>query len=385
MDSSALQIYDLVLDDILEGRVSQDGLLPTEVDLAARFGVSRMRAHAAVRELERHGVVRRKRGAGTFVRKRPSPSLARHLRGLSANRVHVVAGFERIPLHWTEATLRELEHLLADEGFAVSHIPIPDPLTRGSLERMLREVTGQGSSALALILPAEAAQFCQEHAALIFQYHRNVLLFDRGDTAPEGWPFHVVSLDPFSEGVAAAEHLYDKGYRRIAFWGARNARSYWARQRMMGIAMGLQRASDGALTPELWGYDGPEEAEDVCRRLIETGEPCAVAAATDETATWLIDAAAELGLRPPRDFGILGFDNNPRFRHYNLTTIAPPLEDVGRIMARALSGKLLPIEEFSSIVLRLPSRLIERDTCAAPEEAEVGAAQVSRSQLEEDG
>ena len=64
----------------------------------------------------------------------------------------------------------------------------------------------------------------------------------------------------------------------------------------------------------------------------------------------------------PRDFGLIGFDNNPVFRTYNLTTIAPPIERIGRILAQAISGRLLPMDQFSSVVMRVPSRVIERST-----------------------
>ena len=71
----------------------------------------------------------------------------------------------------------------------------------------------------------------------------------------------------------------------------------------------------------------------------------------------------EIVARFKRDFGLLGFDNNPRFRACNLTTVAPPIESVGRILARVLSGNLLPIDQFSSVVLRVASRVIARATC----------------------
>jgi GntR family transcriptional regulator, arabinose operon transcriptional repressor len=374
MNATTVRIYDRILDDILLGKVPEKALLPTEVDLAAQFGASRMSAHIALKELERHGIVRSKRGAGTIVCKRPSPSLARHLRGLSAKRVHIVAGVEQpVALHWNESTLSELEYLLRKEGYAVSHVPIPPALTRDSLEQLLKSITAQGSSALVLILPASASLFCQEHASLIFQYHRNIFLFDRGDTPPESWPFHVVSLDPFSEGVLAAEYLYDKGYRRLSFWFAASRGGYWAKQRAAGFALGLRRASEGALTPQVWEGGGQGNATDAVRRLAEADGLWAVAAASDESASWLLDASAELDLRAPRDFGLIAFDNNPQLRAYNLTTIAPPVENIGRTLARALSGKLLPMEDFSSVVLRVPSRLIERDTCATVRPVEASA------------
>lgn len=370
---SVLRVYDYVLDTILTDQASVDSPIPTEMDLASRLGVSRMSAQAAVQELERRGIVRRTRGVGTFIARKPSASMARQLKGFSARRVHVVSGLEQVPLHWTMGTLQELETLLAQEGYAVSHLDIPQTLTRESLETMLKAISGEGSTALVLILPERAAQFFQQNAELVFRYHRNVLLLDRGDTPPESWPFHVVSLDPFGEGVLAAQYLYDRGYRRMAFWPATSEQEFWVARRVAGFRMGLDRASNGKLTPLVWENSGQADAPQMARRLLELEGPVGVAVSTDEGASWLLDAAAELGLSAPRDFGVIGFDNNALFRRYNLTTIAPPLDGMAETLARLTTGKLLSLEKFSSVVLRTASHVVERSTCAMVAEAETMA------------
>jgi GntR family transcriptional regulator len=47
--------------------------LPSEAELCARFGVSRMTARQAMQKVANDGLIVRRRGAGTFVRDRPVP------------------------------------------------------------------------------------------------------------------------------------------------------------------------------------------------------------------------------------------------------------------------------------------------------------------------
>ena len=364
MNAKTTKVCDFLLNYVSSDAVSVGTLLPPETDLATQFDVSRMNAHAAMKVLERHGLVYSRRGAGTFVSKKPSPSLISHLKGLSVKRAHVVVGFEPVPLHWTDETLSQLEELLSEAGFVVEYVQIPAPLTCESLESMLKKITDEGSSALVLILPKEAGLFFEKNAGLIFQYHRNIFLFDRGDIPPGSWPFHVISLDPFAEGVLAAQYVYDKGYRRAVFWSPFTEGKYWDHQRATGFVLGMQRASGGLICPEILKFEGQKGADDVCKHLLDSDGSCAVVTVNDQAAVWLKEAAELHNLHAPENFGLLGFDDNPQFRHCNLSTVAPPLAGIGGILARAISGSLLPTDEFSSFVLRLPSRIIDRGSCA---------------------
>ena len=378
MNAKTTKVCDYLLNYVSSDAVGVGTLLPPETDLATQFDVSRMNAHAAMKVLERHGVVYSRRGAGTFVSKKPSLSLIRHLKGLSVKRAHVVVGFEPIPLHWTDETLSQLEELLSESGFVVEYVQIPTPLTHESLEAMLKKITEEGSSALVLILPREAGLFCEKNAGLIFQYHRNIFLFDRGDIPPGSWPFHVISLDPFAEGVLSAQYVYDKGYRRAVFWSPfAEEGKYWDSQRASGFVLGMQRASGGILNPEILKFEGQEGAAQVCKHLLDSDGDCAVVTVNDQAAVWLKEAAEIQNLHAPRDFGLLGFDDNPQFRHSNLSTVAPPLAGIGGILARAISGSLLPTDEFSSFVLRLPSRIIDRGSCVLPKSSNALAGKPS--------
>ncbi|MBA5778960.1 phosphonate metabolism transcriptional regulator PhnF [Stappia sp. F7233] len=65
------QIADELKSDILSGALgTEEGRLPTEKDLAARFGVNRHTVRRAIAELTAEGILRADQGRGTFVSER---------------------------------------------------------------------------------------------------------------------------------------------------------------------------------------------------------------------------------------------------------------------------------------------------------------------------
>lgn len=64
------QIADRIRLEIGSGAFDDQGRLPPEVDLAARFGVNRHTLREAIASLVREGVLRSEQGRGTFIEKR---------------------------------------------------------------------------------------------------------------------------------------------------------------------------------------------------------------------------------------------------------------------------------------------------------------------------
>ncbi|WP_327189203.1 GntR family transcriptional regulator [Streptomyces xinghaiensis] len=76
IDPRGAQLVYMVIADHIAGRISngelQPGMrIPGELDLAAFYGVARMTAARAVRELRERGLVITVRGKGTFVVEQP--------------------------------------------------------------------------------------------------------------------------------------------------------------------------------------------------------------------------------------------------------------------------------------------------------------------------
>ena len=61
------EIADELLAEIGGGRFSVGSMLPTEIDLCERFGVSRFTVREALRQLHEKGILTRRRGSGTVV------------------------------------------------------------------------------------------------------------------------------------------------------------------------------------------------------------------------------------------------------------------------------------------------------------------------------
>ncbi len=115
----------LAMADELEGALvglTPGTRLPSEHQLAADHGVSRITARAALQELERRHAVRRTRGSGTFVALRlpyglragSLPSWSRVVRGAGHE-----AGYQIIEARRTRAPARVARHLLLARGQAV--------------------------------------------------------------------------------------------------------------------------------------------------------------------------------------------------------------------------------------------------------------------------
>lgn len=60
-------VADVLIDQIADGEFSVGSMLPTELELCERFGVSRYTVREALRRLEEMGLVARRQGSGTVV------------------------------------------------------------------------------------------------------------------------------------------------------------------------------------------------------------------------------------------------------------------------------------------------------------------------------
>jgi LacI family transcriptional regulator len=152
-----------------------------------------------------------------------------------------------------------------------------------------------------------------------------------------------VTMDEQRAARAIVEHLLALGHRRIAhvIGIADHGASRWrlAGYREAMAAAGLPE--DPALVVQGAFTFGSGVA--AARELFALEQrPTAVFAANDDTATGVMWAAGEYGLKVPHDLSVCGFDDTPLARQLwpALTTIQQPSREMGKIAAQQLLNLL---------------------------------------------
>jgi LacI family transcriptional regulator len=179
----------------------------------------------------------------------------------------------------------------------------------------------------------------------------------------------TVDADNFHGAQLAVEHLLALGHRRIGFLGRPPRDLESGRQRERGYRQALENAGipfDPALVRAA-GYAESESTESALQLLQLDDRPTAVFAANDVSAIATMEVAMTLGMQVPRDLSVIGFDNVPESTVVRpaLTTIEQPLQLMGQRAVEMLLD-LLAGKTPEPMRLRLPTRLVERDSCAPP-------------------
>ncbi|MEM6831736.1 MAG: LacI family DNA-binding transcriptional regulator [Bacteroidota bacterium] len=191
-----------------------------------------------------------------------------------------------------------------------------------------------------------------------------LVLFDR--ETPELAVSKVV-VDDYQGACLATQHLIDQGYRRIAHLsgplnltiGAERRRGYEDTLRKNGIAV-----EAGYILPCINGT--MEEGFQAMKGLLDLSDrPDAVFANNDIAAYGAMKAIKEAGIQIPDEMGVVGFSNwqFSSLIEPQLTTIAQPGLEIGRVAARRLIAELEAREERSRpIIQTLNTELIQRDS-----------------------
>jgi LacI family transcriptional regulator len=166
-----------------------------------------------------------------------------------------------------------------------------------------------------------------------------VVLLDR--RAP-GLDQCSVAVDDVLGGRLAADHLLDRGHRRIAFVGGSSGLPQ-VHERHDGVEAAVRDAcgSDDALTvlsPEKLTVAGGREAAEQIIGMPASRRPTAAICANDLIALGMLQEMVRHGVRVPDDFAIVGYDDIDfaAAATVPLSSVRKPRQELGRRAAELL-------------------------------------------------
>lgn len=159
----------------------------------------------------------------------------------------------------------------------------------------------------------------------------------------DGWA--SVHIDDVATARKAVQHLADLGHRHIGYVGGavEDQLDFAApMDRLTGYrkamaANGLAALPGAEVTSDFTVHGGLAAT----RLLLDADtRPTAIFAASDEMAIGAVHAVREAGLRVPEDVSVIGIDDHEMAEFFDLTTVAQPVHEQGRLAARLLLAQI---------------------------------------------
>jgi len=348
---------------IAAGRFDPRRRLPSDMELARKFGAARPTVVRAMLELQHRGVIERRAGSGTYIKRAEAgPVAAGTMLGLLA------AGLDSTEI--LEPICDELCRQAEKRGYVVLRGETraagagDDPAAEA--ERLAASLVARGVRGV-FFAPLERVEARAAVNARIAQTLTRagiaVVLLDR-DLAefPARSRFDLVGIDNFTAGYELGRHLAAVGCRTILFV-ARPRYPSTTDLRMAGLREGLIQT--GLPVGRRWAWFGEPDDRIFVSALMRQGKPDALVCSNDRTAAVLMQTLTAQGVRVPADLAIAGFDDvrYATLLAVPLTTMRQPCRDIGLVavdlMASRLAGQPLPPRS-----ILLPATLVTRQSSA---------------------
>lgn len=332
------EILKTLLRDVTSGTFAGEEKLPSEASLCARFGVSRMTVRGVLAELQRRGLIEKRNGAGSFLTRRalrtsgviglviPDFSQFEFFSALQDEITrHCARLHYRVELVTTdkaekEAAVADLRHKVRKLAALRAEGVIFRPYVSDSFAKPNREIVK--------IL---------QHAEIPF-----VLIDADIVRPPNRSDCDLVAVDNIAAGRRIADHLHQRGCRRIAFLTetrARKMNANWS-NRLFGLAGELALLGTANAVQTL--TFAPDNAKAIASTLRRRNRPDAIVCGNDERAAILSETLQILGKRIPDDVAVIGFDNSAHATRScpPLTTVSQPVDKLAATAFKVLLARI---------------------------------------------
>lgn len=339
-------VADTLRTEVLSGVWQVGDRIPSEQDIATRFGIAYMTARQAVSTLVSEGILERWGRKGTFVA-RMTP--AAHPVTEHSFVLLIENGKTSMDPYYFPPIMEAFQNELRAHGYELEIYDYSMAILDGRLDK-------DAPVCCVLINEPETlyANLLKERGNTVFAVNR----CNGGGAVPFATP------DNIGGAQQAVQHLIDLGHRRIGFVrgipgnidAADRNRGYMQAMLSNGLEPG---PVEGSHFVEASGYESAK------RMLANPEPPTAIFCASDLSAIGAMKAVAEAGMSVPDDISVVGFGDfsMAMFLHPGLTTVRLPLPELGRTAAQAML-RMAKGDNVESTVLSCD--LVVRETTTSP-------------------
>lgn len=343
----------LELKSLVSG-MSNGERLPSRLALCKRLDTSRATIDKAIRELEEEGILESRFGSGTYV--------ARRLEGVEQNvknwclivpdiseiiYAKMASSIERVARMWdTNVILCNSENSAEKQSEYIKRL-------------VMAGVDG-------FIIVPVITRNIMEGVVLYQSLVQSKIPFVFCNRDVEGINVPIIKSNDFYGGYLATSHLFDQGYKNIAFLSKRQYRT--SIERCQGYISALQQRGEPIVRKRILMLENG--TKDECyERLVDLIQSDvsidAVFCFNDDIAIEAMRAVEDLGLRVSDDIGIIGYDNNEVMTGINvpLTSVAYQIEEVGELAASVLKKKIDNTLKGSFEYYLVEPRVVVRKSC----------------------
>ena len=356
-------VYQALQRQIAEGAFANGRRLPSETELARRFGVSRPTAARALRDLQSLGIIDRRVGSGSYL-----ISAAASAHDLSQRKFGLlVPGLGDTEI--LDPICNEITRFSQSLGAAVLWGDAVAPVTTAddalALCRQYIDSRVDGVFFAPIENSPDRETVNRKIARMLQEANIAVVLLDRDIVEfPGHSQFDLVGIDNFSAGFVLTQHLIQQGNREFRFL-ARPSYPATTDLRLAGCREAIARAGLAQARPLAW-FGEPTDAAFVTE-MLRPRMPDAILCSNDQTAARLIQTLSGRGVRLPGDVRVAGFDDvrYATLLTVPLTTIHQPCRAIGRAAVSAMLERI-QYRDRAAQQIHLPFSLIVRESSTGP-------------------
>lgn len=363
-DTLYSRVRNEILKMIIERQIGPNEILPSEGEIAERFGVSKMTSKLALNSLAEDHIIYRIPRRGSF------------LADVDLNKIRSMV----------DADARGVSNGLAvKSNYFALIIPKLDSYC-GNIVREILKVAedynyhvivkySDGASEKEELLLAEIAKVPEIRGVILFPGDNNTCGVELLNYKVRNYPivmvdrvfkeieFDSICHNHYQGAKDAVSYLIKKGHSKIGFISKSISGVTSREERYQGYMAGMMEANKRIRNESVQIGDNMVIIDVLKDYLVRNESLTAVFCADDYIAVYLYYAAQELGKRIPEDLSIIGFTDNEILSYLPLkmTTVRQPVEELGCLAVEVLIDK---INDSSTPprTIRIKTEIVERDS-----------------------